>query len=108
MAKFSGVVAYAKVIETSPGVWSKTFVTRKCYGDVIRNARKTENSGKVNDDFYVNAQISIVADPYIRNNFMDIAYVEWLGYKWRVTSVDPTQFPRIVLELGGLYNGDEN
>ena len=56
----------------------------------------------------MDAQISIVADPYIRNNFMDIAYVEWLGYKWRVTSVDPTQFPRIVLELGGLYNGDEN
>lgn len=108
MAKFSGVVAYATICETNPGVWKKTFVMRKCYGDVVRNARKAENPGKVNDDFSVSAQISIVADPYIRENFMNIAYVEWLGCRWRVTSVDPTQFPRILLELGGIYNGDEN
>jgi hypothetical protein len=32
-------------------------------------------------------------------------YVEFMGAKWKVSSVDATKRPRLVLTLGGLYNG---
>lgn len=107
MAKFSGKVGYIATMEITPGVWTKRSVERQCYGDVIRNSKKVESSGKVNSDIYLNAQISIVADPYARVNFMNIAYILWHGVKWKVTSVDPSQFPRIILDVGGLYNENE-
>ena len=104
MAKFSGIVGYSATVETSPGVWKKKFVERNCYGDLVRGSKRNDNSDKVNNDISVDAQVSIIADPYARVNFMNIAYVEWQGIKWKVTSVDPTQYPRIILNLGGLFN----
>ena len=107
MAKFSGKLGYVATIETTPGVWTNKSVERQCYGDILRNTKRVETSGKVNNDIYLNSQISVVADPYARINFRNIAYVLWNGIKWKVTSVDPRQFPRIVLEIGGLYHENE-
>lgn len=104
MMRFSGKIGYAITEETSVGIWKPTIIEHHCYGDVLRTSRKTENPGKVNDNFTIDAQVSIVADPFARIHFMNIAYVEMFGEKWKVTSADPTQLPRIILTLGGLYN----
>lgn len=103
MAKFFGVIGFNKSIEISPGVYGD-HTERQYYGDIIRNSRRLQSSDKVNDDISVSNQISVLADPYAVENFHDIAYVVWLGSKWKVTSVE-VQFPRLILELGGVYNG---
>ena len=48
--------------------------------------------------------ISIVADPYANENFFAIRYVQWMGTLWKVTEVE-VQSPRLLLRLGGKYNG---
>lgn len=104
MGKFFGAIGYAETKETSPGVWEESIRERNYYGDVIRNVRRLENGAKVNDNVDVNNSISIVADGFAYENFFSIRYVEWMGAKWKVSSVE-VQRPRLILSIGGVYNG---
>lgn len=103
MAKFYGEIGFVETVETSPGVWTEQLTTRNYYGDVIRNTRRWDASQYLNDDLSISNQISIVADPYAYDNFHSIRYVDFMNAKWKVVSVD-VQFPRLVLDLGGVYN----
>lgn len=105
MAKWYGKVGYSETVETSPGVWTPKDTVREYYGDVIRNTTKwAVNSDSTNDDLTVNSQISIVADPFANNKFHSMKWIEFMGARWKVTSVEP-QPPRLLLTLGGVWNG---
>ena len=104
MAKYYGSVGYANDTESNPGVVVEEITTREYYGDVLYNTRRLENSGEINDDINVSNKISIVADPYALDNFWKIRYATFMGQKWKVKSVD-VERPRLILTLGGLYNG---
>ena len=103
MAKWCGVIGYAETLEIEPGVWSEEFTERKYYGDLLRNSRRLQGSQQVNDDITISNQISILADPYAVQHFHAIRYAELFGTKWKVSSVE-VQYPRLILELGGIYN----
>lgn len=106
MAKWYGNVGYAESVETTPGVWTDEMVTRHYYGDVKKSSSGwSPNTDSVNDDLTVNCQISIVADPFAFKKFHMMKWVEFMGTKWKVKSVDP-QPPRLILTLGGEYNGE--
>lgn len=104
MNKWYGQIGYGVLEESSPGVWTEKIVARSYYGDIIRNIRRLQGSGNVNDNVEVNNEISIVSDPYAYENFHSIRWVEFMGSKWKVTSVDASQSPRLILSLGGVYN----
>lgn len=104
MAKFYGKVGYGISKETAPGVWMDEIVERPYYGELVRNIRKMQMSDKVIDDINIANEISILADPFARDNFQYMRYVEFMGVKWKVTTID-VQFPRLILSIGGLYNG---
>jgi len=74
------------------------------YGDVIQNRRNLQQGENLNKDLSVSNSISIVADAYARERFSAIRYVEWAGQLWTVTGVE-VQAPRLVLQLGEVYNG---
>lgn len=104
MAKFYGIIGYAKPVTSKPGVWKEEIVEREYYGDVYRNTRRLEQSGTLNDNVNIANEISIIADPYARENFHAMRYVLFMGTKWKITNVE-VQYPRLNLTLGGLYNG---
>lgn len=104
MAKFYGIIGYAETVETVPGVWKEQITKREYFGDVIRNSRRLQNSGNLNDDVMISNEISILSDPYAVNNFHSMRYIEFMGAKWKVSDVE-VQYPRLLLTLGGLYNG---
>ena len=106
MAKWFGKVGYSESVETKPGTWTPQITVHEYYGDVIRNnTRWTGNSESTNDDLTVNSQISIVADPFAIEKFHSMKWIEFMGTKWKITTVEP-QFPRLLLTLGGVYNGE--
>lgn len=105
MAKFYGVVGYTETIETRPGVWEPKVTERAYYGDVLKNTRRLQSGESVNDNIVVTNNISIVADAYALQHFYSISYIEWMGAKWKVSEVDALNMPRLILTLGGLYNG---
>lgn len=104
MAKFYGKIGYAVTTEIEPGVWVEQITERSYYGDVIRNVRKLQSSDQVNDDIKISNEISIVADPFAYQNFHSIRYVEYMGTRWKVHSIE-VLYPRLVFSVGGIYNG---
>lgn len=104
MAKFYGVIGYAATVQTEPGIYEEQIVEIEHMGDVLRNTRRLREGSKINDDITISNQISIIADPYASNNFHAMRYVTFMGAKWKVSDVE-VQYPRLILTLGGLYNG---
>lgn len=104
MAKFYGAIGYGHSVEVTPGVWDDVITEKKYYGDVVRNTRRLQEGEKVNNDLSVNNSISIVADAYASENFFAMRYIVWAGTYWIISNVD-VQRPRLLLELGGVYNG---
>ncbi len=106
MSKYFGEIGFGVTEETKPGVYEPQIIPKEYYGDIVRNSRRLENGGKVNDDLNINMTLSIVADPFAYQNFHQLKYVEYMGAKWKATSVEP-QFPRLIITLGGVYNGED-
>lgn len=102
--KFYGEVGYAPTTTNDNGVATASIVKRNYYGNVLKLISKWHATDHLNDDVQVSHRISIIADPYSLENFPYIKYVEWMGTKWEVTSTE-VAFPRIILSLGGVYNG---
>lgn len=107
MAKFYGQVGFAETQETRPGIWEEIITERNHYGDVLSNIRKLEPGQSINDDVTLNNKLSIVADPYAQQHFFAIRFVRWMGALWKVTNVE-VQSPRLILTIGGIYNGPTN
>ena len=104
MAKLYGVIGYAVTKMTEQGIYEEQIVETEYVGDVIRNTRRLRDGSKINDDINISNQISIIADPYAANNFHTMRYVVFMGAKWKISEVE-VQYPRLILTLGGLYNG---
>lgn len=109
MARFYGDVGYgvSKEDPERPGVWEDDILERPYYGDVIRNTRKLESGESLNNDISVGNSISIVADQYAIEHFLNIKYVRWMGSLWSVSSVE-VRAPRLILSLGSVYNGPKD
>ena len=107
MAKFYGKIGYGVTEETVPGVWVDQVVERDYFGDLMRNTTGyQEDSKNRNDDIRISNQIGIVADPFAYQNFQNMRYVKFMGAVWEVKSVE-IQHPRLILGLGGVYNGEQ-
>jgi hypothetical protein len=120
MAKFHGKIGYVDSQErldyTTPedpedepeeihtGVWEDVVTERTYYGDIIRESNQWSSADKANDNLSVNNRISIIADNFAYENFSAMRYVEWIGVRWKVSNVEIKR-PRLILTLGGVYNG---
>lgn len=87
------------------GVFKENFVERPYKADVISLGYRNQASESVNDDFKITNKFSLLAcDAFALSHLSSIIYLDYKGIKWKVTSVD-IQRPRLILTLGGEYNG---
>lgn len=108
MSRWYGNIGFAESVEstTIPGYYDEEITVKSYRGELFRNTRMLQNSSNsTNDEINIANQISIIADPYAHDHFYSIRYVEFSNAKWKVTNVDASQYPRLTLTLGGLYNG---
>lgn len=104
MAKFAGIIGFSTTVETEPGIWSNDITDKNYVGDVIQTSLRYQNDGKINDDIAINKKISIISDIYLNENLHAIKYATYMGVKWAISNID-IQYPRVILTLGGVYNG---
>lgn len=90
--------------EVRPGVWCDVISEHYHHGDVIRNSRRLQSTDKVNDDINISNEISILADPFANGNFHAMRYIGFMGARWKIENVE-VAYPRLILTLGGVYNG---
>lgn len=110
MPRFYGAVGYIETVkdETSPDTWTEKPVEQFYKGELIKNFRNLTKSSEdqLNDDITFSNQISITANPYAFSHMADMRYVKWMGTAWKVTGVDASNYPRLILNIGGVYNGE--
>lgn len=105
--KFSGKVGFwFEDIEIKPGVYKPRIVEKSYTGDVLKNIRNFQAAeNQQNENLRINNRLSIISDLYMQQNWGSIKYVTWNGVNWKVSSVDVSSYPRVILDLGGVYNG---
>ena len=107
--RFHGAVGVAASTQVSPGVWKDIITERTYYGDVVRQSRRLDPPLLVPPETAGNLTLensfSILADSDAYADFMNFRYVEWEGNRWTVTNVEVRR-PRLILTVGGLWNGD--
>jgi hypothetical protein len=103
MAKYHGMIGYADTVLTGPGKWEEKIVEKEHFGDLLKNYVRRESSGGVNENITISNNISMVANAYAKEHFHQMRYATFMGTKWEITSVDASQYPRLILTVGGLY-----
>ena len=106
MAKFYGKVGFETMVEGEGGVFKAETIEKNYRGDTLRMYPKYETSDKLHDDLTLSDEISILADNFAYENFQSMKYVVLLGAKWEITSAR-IERPRILLQIGGVYNGSK-
>lgn len=106
MPKFYGIIGFATQVEDPPdsGIWKDQLTKREYYGEILKNSRRLQTTDQVNDNINVDNKISIIADPYAYQNFHSMRYAEFMGARWKISNVE-VEYPRLILTLGGVYNG---
>ena len=106
--KWFGEIGFREEVEEARGILVPKVIPRQFYGDVLKNSWKEVPGEKINADLHISNRISVVADPYILNNFHKLAYITFGGAKWIISDVeqDPDR-PRLTLSLGPIYKEDE-
>lgn len=107
MAKFYGNIGFVTKKETAPGVYRPVETLRAYKGDLLNNVKRWESTEYVNDDLSLNNRISILADSFGYENVGAMKFVEQYGTRWKITAAE-VQRPRIILSVGGVYNGQSN
>lgn len=107
--KFYGKIGYVTTTEITNGRFEEQVVAEKdAYGDVVTYRRRLQaESDKQNEDIHLSNTISVLMDPFMQNHFHEIRYVLWQGVRWEASSIE-LSWPRLNIQLGGVYNGPEN
>ncbi len=106
MSRFYGAIGYSTTVETRPGIYEETYVEKNYKGDVTQYRPRWDNNGQVNNDLNINNEISIIADQFASSNFSTMRYVIWNGQAFNINSATiDTERHRIVLSIGGVFNG---
>lgn len=107
--KFSGKIGFEIMEENPPesGIWKPTIVERTYRGDILDfTIRGEQDTQTPNGKISVTNQISILGDFFAYKNFQRIRYVKFMGIACEIPTTK-VQYPRIILTLGGEYNGEQ-
>ncbi len=108
MSKYCGLIGYSITEEspTMPGVFLPKIVEIKHFGDIVKERSKWEQTTYQNDNITISNKLSIVANSYISENYGYMKYAVINGVRWTITNIS-LEYPRVILTLGGVYNGPE-
>lgn len=107
MAKYYGYIGFATQVESEPGIWTDAIERRPYKGDVVRSGRRYESSDNINDNFTINNSFSIISDAFLYSHIPAMRYIEYLGAKFKITSVD-IERPRVTISVGGVYVSEDS
>lgn len=109
MTKYYGKLGFIETVEESPGRYVEKATEIPYKGDIIRNIRRWNiPTDKMTSNISLNNALSIVADQYLLTHSPYLRYAEVSGSYWEISSIDLTNKPRVILELGGVYNKTED
>lgn len=104
MAKFYGMIGYAEMVETAPGVHREKYVEYPYYGDLKQDLRKLQPTENLNTSVIFQNLVEVMGDKYAYDNYFAMRYVRVNGVNWKVGYVE-VRYPRLWIRFGEVYNG---
>jgi len=105
VARFYGAIGIKRpAVEITPGVYKITIDERMMVGDILNKPVRWSGGELSQDSVKANHVVSLIASESMMEDFTEVAYIIWQSKKWTVTSVEYVR-PRVLLTLGGVYNG---
>ena len=104
MTRFYGEVGFGESVDQGGGVWDDVITERTYSGNVVSSLLRFQDAEKVNDDLTLSNSISIVGDDYAFGHISSIRYIRFGGERWKIRNLEVRR-PRLILLLGGVYNG---
>lgn len=109
--RYHGKVGYVwteeKIVDgIETGIYEQHHEEHIYIGETISLKSSWRSSENLNDNIQLNNSFSIVADPFAFKHFQHMKYIEFMGVKWSIVTVDVKR-PRILLTIGGEYNGEQ-
>lgn len=105
--KYSGKVGFADTREITIDVYEEGIVEKHMIGDFLRYSSQYHFvSQSTVSDIQANHRISLIGTPYAREKFQKMVYITINGERWRISAAELAT-PRIIVTLGGIYNGPE-
>ena len=107
--KFSGMIGFEleRVEDPDrPSVYRPQMIEKNYKGDVLnRTSRWQQSDIAVDDNLNVSNRISVVSNKFLDDNLSSMKYIVFKGVAWKINSIT-LQPPRLILEMGGVYNGE--
>lgn len=104
MSRFYGKIGFISTIESEPGIWTDEIIERRYRGEIKKDFYKWSSSEHLNDNVNISNAVSVIADTYMYDNIYAMKYIHLGGALWKITDIE-IQRPRLILSIGGLYNG---
>lgn len=108
MSRYYGNIGFVtEQVETSPGIWEEVIDDRPYKGDVLSHSRSYEFSESINDNLALSNRFSVISDAYLLSHMPAMRYLEYMGTKFKIRSVEIDR-PRVIISVGGVYvSGNE-
>ena len=103
--KYYGMIGFSETVQVDLDDWETRINEYPYAGDINRVSTSWKASEHMNENLTISMEISFIGDTHALENYANIRYATWRGTKWRVINITESH-PRIVLTLGGEYNGD--
>lgn len=90
-------------VESAPGVWSRQATEQRYKADLLTYNKQFDSGAGVIDGVEFRNRYSIVMKDD-KQLYADLKYVKIGQVKWKVTALEFLP-PRIIITVGGIYNG---
>lgn len=106
MPKFYGKIGYATTVETAPGATRTAIKELTASGDILRSTLRLADGEIATNDISISNAVSILPSAIVKSHLATLRYVTYLGVRWKIDSIE-SRPPRIILNLGEVFNGPE-
>lgn len=107
MARFCGMIGFStssNESEDEPSVYTEDIYEKKYTGIILQEYDNHSNKTTINTDIHLGHRFSIIMDPYASQNVHNLRYIEYMGTRWTITSVE-IKYPRLIISIGEVWRG---
>jgi hypothetical protein len=105
MSRFSGLLGFVRTELSDGGIYNEVSTEIKAKGTFRKISSRVYSEQEVNASVRLANEISVIGNNEIFNHLNSLKYVVWKGTKWSVTTIT-LEPPRVIIVLGGVYNGN--
>ena len=105
MTKYAGKVGFVKLEKTKYDTFEEVVTEVSLTGDILQSGFNYKIRPYETDEPIPNVRVSLKSTSYLQSNLQYMRYLILDGSPYKIETLS-NQRPRVVVTLGGVYNGN--